>query len=123
MDDRKIRLRQHAPGADWFLIEWRDHDGRRWEEVVDHHGTKVTCWCTSARLTKFSDTEGARIDMLDLAYAIEAHSTASNKRCAVDARGNGPVYFWSPRNSNGAKGEVSRVAAEELAAEIRRLSP
>jgi hypothetical protein len=97
---------------DWYVIERAEHDGKEWFEKTGPN--TMTLRCSS----RFSDAsvEGTSGEMLVLANAIEKRTTASFRRCAVNATEE-PVRFWSPRNSE-VDGECSLAEADELAKEI-----
>jgi hypothetical protein len=69
-----------------------------------------------------AQVEGHGYEMRAIGRAIENRRYLTCGRCAVDARGDGEVRFWSPRNSRG-RGGVSREEAEGLALEIGRVLP
>lgn len=108
-----LTLRKSEFTDDWYLIERRDHDGRRWEERNDY-GTEV---CKSARFSRNADVEGDAAEMLAIAAAIETRGRFSAKRCAVWFVGD-RAFFESPRNSQ-EPGVVTLADADDLAREIR----
>ena len=106
-------------GHDWYVIERRDHDGRRW---MEREGPSVVALHTSARFSQNADVEGNASEMLAIADAIETRGEFSAKRCAVWFDGD-RALFESPRNSE-TPGVVTVADADELAAQIRaRLVP
>lgn len=69
-----------------------------------------------------ASVEGHGYEMRAVGRAIADRRYLTCGRCAVDARGNGGVRFWSPRNSRG-RCEVPRGEAEAFALEIGRELP
>ena len=106
-------------GHDWYVIERRDLDGRRW---MEREGPGIVALHTSARFSNNADVEGNASEMLAIADAIEKRGEFSAKRCAVWFDGD-RALFESPRNSE-TPGVVTVADADELAAQIRaRLVP
>lgn len=107
-----LTLRKSDAFDDWYLIERRDHDGRRWEEP--------TPWGVALRKSaRISDAcvEGSAAEMLAIAAAIETRGRYFADRCAVwfdDDR----AFFESPRNSQ-EPGVATLADADDLAREIR----
>lgn len=96
MSDDALTI-QHVPFlGDWFVV--RCADGSRWFESG-------------------ADVEGDRIDMTELAAAIERGGRYSAKRCHVEVHG-AEVSLWSPRNSQSHP-RVSLAVAQGLARRIR----
>ena len=98
---------------DWYVIERAEHDGRVWLEPTDSGGAALR---SSSRFSD-ADVEGTAAEMLAIAHAIDAGTSARFKRCAVMVHGS-HVELWSPRNST-ARGVVSLEDGTELAREIR----
>jgi hypothetical protein len=114
----KLTLRKSEWLDDWYIIERAEHDGREWTEPMGGNGFALR---TSARFSD-ADVEGAAVEMLGIAAAIERRGEEGFKRCAVSVDGD-KASFWSPRNSQ-TEGVVSLAAADALAAEIRaKLAP
>ncbi len=111
--------------SDYYRIEWANHEGRRWEEVVERAGSgytyKVTMCCDSARLEKYTCVEGNLYEMKQLARFILRGTLGEFEgatRCAVSREPDGSVGFWSPRNSNGNVVFLNPDSARDLADEI-----
>lgn len=113
----KIALVKSDSLGDWYTIEKAEHENRHWMASVDIGGYPCMSLMYSGRISD-ACVEGTAAEMLAIAEAIERREEESFKRCAVDARTD-RVEFWSPRNSQ-RHGIVSREAADELAAQIRR---
>ena len=113
MDSVPLTLRGDD-SHDWYVIERRDHDGRRW---MEREGPGVVALHTSARFSQNADVEGNASEMLGIADAIERRGEFSAKRCAVRIDGD-LAYFESPRNSR-EPGVVTLADADDLAAQIR----
>ena len=99
----------------WYVIERAEHDGREWTVRKGPNAYGLQC---SSRFSD-ADVEGYGEEMVVVADAIDARSSASFKRCAVDVNGE-QVRFWSPRNSR-MDGVVSYEEAAQLSKKIREV--
>lgn len=100
---------------DWYVIEWAEHDGRRWMEEIQPGHLSLR---KSARVGD-ADPEGTAAEMLACADAIENHECVSFRRVAVSVQED-RVEIWSPRNSQHPA-EVPYSRALELAHKIREV--
>jgi hypothetical protein len=109
---KRIILKQESPGDYYYTIVWEEHDNLE-KMIPTEYGQALFL---SERIVSdgLSCVEGLIHEIDEIAQAILTSSIADFKRCAVDATGNS-VLFWSPRNSNGSYGEVSREVALEFA--------
>lgn len=111
----KLTIRPCESLGDWYVIERAEHDGRVWFEETGPNSMSLRA---SARFSD-ADVEGTRAEMLMIADAIQFRTSASFRRCSVDATAE-PVRFNSPRNSQ-VDGTCSLAEADELAEEILRI--
>lgn len=126
----ELTIRKHEDIEDWYIIERAEHDGRRWDAIVNESRMRGTVLCTSARVCgrpvgdtpvgHTADIEGTSYEMREIASAIEFRADEQFKRCGVDARTE-PVHIGSPRNDNGFAAMITFAEADELAAKIRAL--
>lgn len=107
IEDVELTIRETSEASNYFVIERKHHDGRKWEEKRDIGGGWLsTRHMTSARLSPEADVEGYDYEMLEIARAIKADKSVSFKRCAVAPIKGGFLNlavigfeFESPRNS------------------------
>lgn len=111
----RLKLAKCGVMDDWYIIEKAKHE---WvEQIVPVPGKPNSMYLHDSSRISDADVEGAAVEMLAIAEAIEQRGSYSAKRCAVDVQGN-RALFWSPRNSQ-REGVASLEEADELAAQIR----